>query len=108
MCDQSWRFNGKTEFIGAFFIPVVQKTQLGEAIKCNIQFKRIEMLAVKIKPILLCEFFRIEFSFPLLIMKARATDKPFHASRLLDKQIKNRASQALHGSAFVSLSLKNA
>jgi hypothetical protein len=68
MSDQARSFYGECKVNRAPVIPVFQKFNPWKTIKSNVQFYRIEMLTVEIKPPVFCQPLRIEKSFPFRIM----------------------------------------
>src|SRR4051812_12586912 len=78
MCNCPGRFHCKSKIGRTRIIPLFQCCQLREAVKSDIQLKRMEMFTVIAKPLALRQLLRIESSFPMFIVKARAADMPVY------------------------------
>lgn len=78
MRDQPGHLHGKGKTAWAFFVPVFQHLLSREAVKGDIKFQRIKVLAVKVKPFPDGHLLRIEFAPPMLIVETRTSNVFFH------------------------------
>jgi hypothetical protein len=74
MRDELRRFYRKLKAFGRLRIPVFQKRQLRKAVKRHVQFERVEVLAVELKPAPHGQFFGVENPAPMPVVVARAAD----------------------------------
>ena len=78
MRNQSWRFNRKSKIFRTPVKPISKKLNARESVKSRVEFNRIEMLTIMLKPVFLRKLLWIELAFPLFVVKTRSTDQQFH------------------------------
>ena len=78
MCDRPWCFYCKTEVLRTFFVPLLHSRKSRKSIKGNVQFKRIKITAVVVKPFALRKRLRVKAPFPVLVMKSGTADLPLN------------------------------